>query len=554
MAITYGIILKKYCKNKIIVITKFVGRGVSMSVTISQLCDLPIIKKNCELVAGKDGMARIIQQVTVIEAPDSINFPFMQPHLVILTTLFTFSDDQEYAFNFVKKLSQRKAAALMVKVERFVNSVPPSLAEAADLYQLPLFAVKKDTPFSEIIAAISSKVINEQFTLIEYLLKQHESYLKSVLNGDEIDIFINALGETLQNYCACLSVSGDFLAQYGSINLKDETETIKSAIDSAIELQDPVLPYNYVGNYALFPCFVRNQIMGYLIIKITAPMNTRDLLYAQQTASYLSIKLSENHIKFETEQRLLITVADEILFRRYADESVIKGKVELLGLTLQQFHFVIVLSFRQEKVFPQLEFRRWADQINKVFPKNAAFIKASELVIIVSMADKSSIRGSTAKRALRSLMRENHGIDLGYSLLTKDAKKLADCYEQAKKAVYFGRIFNADSNLFSYREFIEKGLLLRALDSQEHIVIVKKIIDPIREYDQKHNSQLWLTLEKCLSTNSLEKAAQELHIHISTLRYRLQRIQEIAETDFFSPTGRFILNLAYILSKIHSIQ
>lgn len=522
-----------------------------MAVTIAQLCDLPIMKKNCELVAGKDDLNRIVQQVTVIEAPDSIDFPFMQPHLVVLTTLFTFPNDREHAFNFIKKLCQKKAAALLVKVERFVSSVPPSLMEAADLYQLPLFTVKKDTPFSEIIAAISSEVINEQFTLIEYLLKQHQSYLQAVLNGDGLDTFINALGETLQTECACLSVSGDFLAQYGSINLKDENETMKKAMGSIIELQNLVLPCNYVGDYAVFPCFVRNQIMGYLVIKTTTTLNNRELLYAQQNASYLSIKLLENHIKFETEQRMLITVADEILFRRYPDESVIKGKVELLGLVLQQFHFVIVLSFRREKVFSQIEFQNWTDKLSKIFPNHVAFIKANELVIIVSISDKSAIPGGTIKRALSGFADKKHGIDLGYSLIIKDLRQLADCYEQAKKAVHFGRAFKADANIFSYKEFIEKGLLLRTLDSQEHIIIVKKIIDPIREYDNKYNSQLWLTLETCLSANSLEKAAQELHIHISTLRYRLQRIQELVETDFFSPTGRFILNLAYILSKLH---
>ena len=53
-------------------------------------------------------------------------------------------------------------------------------------------------------------------------------------------------------------------------------------------------------------------------------------------------------------------------------------------------------------------------------------------------------------------------------------------------------------------------------------------IDPLIEYDQQHNAALVQTLRCFLhSAGAWQRTATELHIHVNTLRYRLQRVEEL---------------------------
>ena len=88
------------------------------------------------------------------------------------------------------------------------------------------------------------------------------------------------------------------------------------------------------------------------------------------------------------------------------------------------------------------------------------------------------------------------------------------------------------------------------LNTEEYSFVKNTIILPLKEYDEKYKSELELTLEKCLTNDTLEKAAAELHIHSSTLRYRLQKIKNLTNADYFSTQGKYLLNTAYIISKL----
>ena len=448
-----------------------------MSVTVSQLCALPFVRSNTVLVAGKEGLQNMVREVTVMEVPDFAELSYLGSHLFILTTLYTFQNDRELVFERMKRLSARNTAAIAVKVNRFVDNVPEVLIEAADYYQLPLFAVQKETRFSELIAAISTEIINEQFHILKDLETQREIFLSAILRGDDIEVFVRILGENVQKYTACVAVSGTVLAQYQVSGRQENTEFLESTLTELILAQDISANDICHEEYTLYPCLVRNQIMAYLIIRSGEGACKRELLYGQQAASYISIKLLEKHLMFEAEQRTIISIADEILFRHHTDESSIRERVKLLGLAPQKFYFIAILSFREEntKDILQIELRQWVDRLGKAFPNHAIFIKATEVVAIVSYSDKSPCaQKGTIRRTLTGVMQESIGADVGYSLIVTDIRQLADCYEQAKRSLSFGRAFRPRSKVFSYNDFIEKGLLLHSLETKEHEIIVKK--------------------------------------------------------------------------------
>jgi DNA-binding PucR family transcriptional regulator len=86
------------------------------------------------------------------------------------------------------------------------------------------------------------------------------------------------------------------------------------------------------------------------------------------------------------------------------------------------------------------------------------------------------------------------------------------------------------------------------LQTTEPEIIVdftSKYVQPLDDYDRNHMSQLRKTLEIFYSSQmNLEEAARRLHIHVSTLRYRLTRIEELLGVD---PRGKARLDIELAL-------
>ena len=373
-----------------------------------------------------------------------------------------------------------------------------------------------------------------------------------------MDTFINILGENLQCYCACVTSDNMVLAEYTPSDFAAATDDIVSVIPRMGEQTVNNPDHVSLDDFMVFPCHVYNRTRGYLVLKTRQPLYESEMMLVKQMISFMSIKFLEQYLKVETEQRMITAIVDQILFNRHDSESVIQEKLHLLGLSPQKYHCVILLSFRQENLAETLSFhfRRWNNKLRGLFTQMALFIKGSDLVAIISLPDNSTyLQPSIMSRTLAGIAEEKGKttrIDCGVSFIVKDLRKLPDCYEQAKKALQFGRLFQPADQIFAYHDFIDKGLILQGLGSYEHKALAKKILIPIRQYDEKYKGALWETLETCIMAKTLEHTAQELHIHPSTLRYRLQRINDLTGVDFFSPEGNFQFRLAAILAKIET--
>jgi hypothetical protein len=60
----------------------------------------------------------------------------------------------------------------------------------------------------------------------------------------------------------------------------------------------------------------------------------------------------------------------------------------------------------------------------------------------------------------------------------------------------------------------------------------ERLLGPLRAYDARHHSQLEQTLDQFLNCSaSWSRCAQELHIHVNTLRYRIEKINQLTGRD-----------------------
>jgi DNA-binding PucR family transcriptional regulator len=126
-----------------------------------------------------------------------------------------------------------------------------------------------------------------------------------------------------------------------------------------------------------------------------------------------------------------------------------------------------------------------------------------------------------------------------------------DSYEAAQRGLGLLAALDRQGVIFSFRSPRLEHLLLRSTEPDVLLDFVRRYVDPLREWDATHTSDLRHTLEVFYAADlNLQAAARRLHIHVSTLRYRLSRASEVLGVDLREGPSRLDVELALRASSV----
>ncbi|MFD1707247.1 XylR N-terminal domain-containing protein [Siminovitchia sediminis] len=135
---------------------------------------------------------------------------------------------------------------------------------------------------------------------------------------------------------------------------------------------------------------------------------------------------------------------------------------------------------------------------------------------------------------------------IGIGRESRNIQTLKRSYEDARSISDFVQLTSPSGSLISaYEDVKPVMMLLKGTDQNELIDFYKKTIGELVEYDRCNESNFLLTLKIYLDHNgNLQQTADELHLSIAGLRYRLDRIEKLCEVDLKTGEGRFNCQLA----------
>ena len=122
--------------------------------------------------------------------------------------------------------------------------------------------------------------------------------------------------------------------------------------------------------------------------------------------------------------------------------------------------------------------------------------------------------------------------------------------ERARSAAEILQLVELSRPMASFEELGVYTLLFKVDHPQELERFMRRWIGTLIDYDEKRNADLTITLAALLEGRGLRKAAEQLVIHVSTLKYRIKRINAILALDYHDPEIAFNLQLAVRLYKI----
>lgn len=122
----------------------------------------------------------------------------------------------------------------------------------------------------------------------------------------------------------------------------------------------------------------------------------------------------------------------------------------------------------------------------------------------------------------------------------------------ADAALAIGRRIYGSGRVTIYDELGAYRLLFEGADVERLRAFAGEVLSPLRNYDEKHQTELERTLKLYFKTGqNVKTAAAELSVHRHTIFYRLRQIGEICSRSLDTAHDQLTLRLAVAIDELH---
>ena len=290
-----------------------------------------------------------------------------------------------------------------------------------------------------------------------------------------------------------------------------------------------------VGALLVFP---RNRLLDSL-----------DRVVTQEVRFALSAQVMRHHAEAKREAQDLAAFFEQLCRTGAADPARLGARAARLGLDLgrpTQLLAVTPPSGAGDASLPQLR-RLLTVEMQRGAAIAMVIEQDSAIVVGWRRADPATpIAASLLDRHLMQPVRARWGAQptVAFGPVCTAPADYQAAWGECSRVLHLARMFRRDG-LVCLADFGAFALLLSALDGPAVHRFVDGTLGPMRRHDAEHGGDLVGTLVAFIDEACrYQTTAERLGIHVSTLRYRLRRVQELFGFDLEDAETRFRIALA----------
>ena len=534
-----------------------------MGISALRIKELFEDRLSLRLKAGEAGMGRVVEKLAVMETEDF--YLGAEPRGMFVLTTLSFVQKDGAGMEAVIGLIRAGVSVLGVKINRYFNEIPRDIVDVADQYGIPLFEIGSDIHFSNVIRLITEEIVMESAGGKDETASRHAQLLRKYMNDEPLEAILGSLGEMIGASCFFIDVQSRILASY-QFPQRASNRNISLLGNKLLKKS---LNYGrkkhcfYDEKDAVFLCQAGETLLGVLVIMDQGQLPRECEEVVWQALSYIVVRVCEQRI---TERQSAMDqgsgLLDQVLFQQQREGAVIRNHLKNGGFELLDRYAFIVVARREtgggEVSSAPMEY--CGAQLRNCFERCIIKWDSHGIKCLITFPKDSSMAqsGVLADRMIafrnQYLSSDEHFFDIGLSLVQDDPCEITRSFLQAQAAIEHGRIYRPEKHIYDYAAFLVQGLLHQAQGTQEYNWLCQNVVEPISERDRLYESGLWETLDVLFRVRSLKVAANDLHIHISTLRYRLQKVKDVTGLDFLTAYGNYVLHTAYLIWMENNIR
>ncbi|MDB5360595.1 MAG: PucR family transcriptional regulator [Rhodospirillales bacterium] len=297
----------------------------------------------------------------------------------------------------------------------------------------------------------------------------------------------------------------------------------------------------------------RTRVGALVVFSPTPGSGDLDHLLLDSARFGLSVQMMRSYVAFVTEARNLEELFADLLdgTRPLAD---IVERAERLNIDLSKpARLIVVTAGTKFPAATALELRRDLTHIIERFDTRATLALRAGAVVVLCPVDRKQDDGLAG--LIQSMIAETKALTgaLPVAVLSNFCRQPTDylpawreCDRLCTLARRFGR-----SGLVSAEDFGPFPVLMSAVDSGEMRSFVDRSIGAVAAHDATHGTAYLRTLSAFLDHGCRSQpCADALGIHVTTLRYRLERLKDLFDLATDTSEQRFALQLALQFQQI----
>jgi PucR family transcriptional regulator, purine catabolism regulatory protein len=496
-------------------------------ITLRELLRLPVLKE-AKVISGDKGLDSIVRFIDIMEVPDVTGW--LREGELLLTTAYSIRHDLALLPKLVESLAEAGAAALAIKPERFLQDMPEEMIQMSNACNLPIIEIPSGIPYMDITHAVMEQIIDKQASLLRRSDEVYKTLTTLVLENSGIQAVADTVAGLVKSPIRVIINTG---------------ETIVSSPQNVTSHSSP--------DTRNWDIVVDKQFVGKLIID-KRHLDELELICVEHARLVFSLELMRRKTAWDTEIKLRGDFIEELLTGLPLSEQEVVNKGRQLGLTPDCVWEIAIIEADKPLFDQSCPYMVKLDELIKHESqrrnlKSHIHKQGNRIVLLLASHNKGKSSGEHASRSQHSkswaqilspIVKDWKGLRIGYGgecLLWTIQRS----YLEAKKAIRIGVRLNKNQQDFTYEDFEMFQLLIDASEFINMDAFVQKKIGMLCDYDKEHNTDFVATFYYYLASGgSLLETAKELFIHRNSVKYRMDRIREIAGIDLENYQERFV--------------
>jgi len=316
------------------------------------------------------------------------------------------------------------------------------------------------------------------------------------------------------------------------------------------------------------PVIVGDTILGYLLVldETAASPDDVDLIVASYAATLFALTLARTQTSLELGLRYRGAIVDSLVSGHFLDSQDARRKARILGVTdAQPFRVAVARLISPATAQPARPDEQ--DLAGELLARLAGYIQGAAAIrgpeLVMFLPEQVGADPATRNTAARAgspgaptqlLLRRVGAASLtcGLSELTRLPELAPQALRQAQHAIDLGIRLGRAGQTICYEELGIYRLLLQVDDMHRLWQFAEDVLGPLIDYDARHKVGLVGTLTVYLNQHeSLKQTARVLRVHVNTVTYRIQRIEQLTSLDLTNPDHRLS---AHVATKIIESQ
>ncbi len=532
--------------------------------TVAEALDLPILK-TAQVVAGRNGLQNTIRWVHTVGVPDGAMW--LNGGELILTTIFNMPDTPEKQCEFIRELAEKGIVGLVITVGKLLEEIPSYLRQLGDELDFPLIEIPYEERFVDIAKTVNERISEENLDNVSRALSIQQRLSRLVLEGGGFWELAEMLADLMGH---SISIENERFEAIANKNIAEVDSARRYTIlhgrtnPLLIEaLEDEFLPkiretlrpvylpiIEDVGlemERLLAPIVVHGEIYGYMwIIADVHGLSQIDMMAIEVGATVAALLMLYQESVQTAEASLKGSLMSQLIEGDANRETILTDQSLRYGVDLRLPYMMLAVESNNSQPRYVARIYRTINQVLTQTETQAVAGQFAGQVVILAQANQDI--NTLAELLINRLIDRDNQARIGISLTYKDASNVGRAHQQCIEVLDITRRLGQQESI---QYFTGLGYIhtlfhagIESLYNNPHVPVLRQLLD-------EKQADLFNTLETYLDEggNSVQ-TADVLHIHRSTLNYRLTRIREICDVDLSSPLIRMNLQIALKLMRL----